>query len=143
MRLHVGHYLRKVRGVDDVENDHNLKFSFNCSKCRRRVNPTSLRFFSPTIFASSFFILVSALMNNNDFDLKLAAKKFDVDIKTLKRWKAWWIKVFPTTEIFKKLQGHFSTLIESAPLYFLNHFIQDKSIEDSLLLTLKLLIDSS
>jgi hypothetical protein len=143
MRLHVGHYLRKVRGIDDIENAHNIKFSFNCSKCRSRVNPTSLRFFNRIIFASSFFILISALMNNNDYDLKLAAKKFDIDIKTLKRWKSWWIEVFPATEIFKKLQGHFSTLIELAPQYFLNHFNQDRIIEDSLLFTLKLLIDSS
>ena len=142
MRLHAGHYLRKVRGIDDIEDGHNIKFSFNCAKCRHRINPPSLRFFYSTIFASSFFILISALMNNNDFDLKLAAKKFDVDIKTLRRWKKWWIEIFPTTDLFKKLQGHFSNIIALAPQYFLNHFNQDKTLEDSLLFTLKLLLDS-
>jgi hypothetical protein len=38
MRLHIGHYLRKIRGIDDIENAHNIKFSFNCSKCRSRFS---------------------------------------------------------------------------------------------------------
>jgi hypothetical protein len=143
MRLHVGHYSRKVRGINDLENEQNVKFSYNCSGCRHRVNPASLRFFSQTIFASSFYILISALMNNNDFDLKLAAKKFGIDIKTLRRWKNWWSDVFPKTDLYKKLQGHFSNIINLAPQFFLDHFSIKKELGDSLKDTLNLFLNSS
>ena len=105
--LHVGHYPRKVKGIDDCEGEQQIKFSFNCSKCRHRVNPPSLRFFNRIIFASSFFILISSLLNNNDYDLKLASKKFSIDIRTLKKWKKWWNNIFPATVLYKKLRAFF------------------------------------
>lgn len=139
----MGHYQRKIRGIDDLDDSHNEKFSFCCSKCRHRVNPISLRFFFRIIFGSSFFILISALMNDNKFDLKLAAKKFGIDIKTLKRWKCWWDKEFPSTGLYRQLQGHFLDTINTAPQYFFEHFQKEKNINDSIISILKLFLNSS
>jgi len=82
-------------------------------------------------------------MNDNQFDLKSAAKKFGIDIKTLKRWKTWWNKEFPMTSLYRQLQGHFLAPINIAPQYFFEHFKKEKNRNDSIISVLKLFLDSS
>lgn len=116
--IHVANYMRKPRGPDGLPGHFSLCFSFCCSRdgCRSRVKPKTIRFLGRFVYWSVYVILISAMLNARSFELNKLSKEFDIDIKTLKRWRQWWKDFFPTTKFWKKLKGNFLENVERFPL---------------------------
>lgn len=115
--VHVANYMRKPRGIEGLSDELSLCFSFCCSQegCRRRVMPGSTRFMGSFVYWSVYVVLISAMLNGRATELKKIIAKFNIDPRTLKRWREWWMDFFPTTNFWKELKGKFLAPIENFP----------------------------
>ena len=54
--LHQANFQRKPRGCPEIlDDDFNLRFSFCCYRCRKRLTPNSFRFFGRRVYLGAFF----------------------------------------------------------------------------------------
>ena len=109
-RLHWAVYPRKPRGIPrDVEAAYRRRASFCCSRkgvCRRRTTPPSLRFLGRRVYVSVVVVLISA-MREGITERRAAGLRAHVDIgvRTLRRWRSWWLETFPHTPFWKAASG--------------------------------------
>lgn len=136
-KLHVANYMRKPRGIGDLPDDLSLCFSFCCSRdgCRKRALPPSTRFFGRVVYWSVHMVLISAMLNGRSLEMKKIISEFNVDIKTLKRWRQWWKDFFPTTKFWKKFKGQLLGEVEFFPLDILV-ILQKKNLENDAIIKL-------
>lgn len=107
-RLHVSHYTRQPRGVPDgLPDAYPLRFSFCCDRCRRRTTPRSLRYFGRRLYPAAIFLLISALQLGCPSDLRRFQRAYDLDRRTLARWRAWWNERFARCVFWQILRARF------------------------------------
>ena len=140
-KLHVANYVRKPRGCTGLSDDYSLRFSFCCARegCRSRALPASIRFCGRVVYWSVHMVLISAMVNGRSPELAKIMSEFNVDIKTIKRWRRWWADFFPTTKFWKKLKAEFIEEVEHFPLGLLILFQQNSSENDAIIKLLHLL----
>lgn len=140
-KVHVSNYMRKPRGLDGLPDDYSLCFSFCCARegCRKRALPESIRFFGRVVYWSVHMVLISAMLNGRNPELEKIMSEFNVDIKTLKRWRLWWKDFFPTTKFWKTLKGKLCEEVELFPLDFLMILQKNNPENDAIIKLLHLL----
>lgn len=128
--LHSACYPRKPRGgpAADLVEACSMRESFCCAVegCRKRTTPPSLRFLGRRVYLGAVVVLVSAMTGG--VTEKRAAKMRDlvgVSIRTLQRWRAWWLATFPRTVFWRGARGRFSPPVEAAglPATLLSRFV--------------------
>jgi hypothetical protein len=136
-KVHVSNYMRKPRGLDGLPDRFSLRFSFCCSRdgCRKRTPPQSIRFLGRIVYWSVHMVLISAMVNGRTVDLEKIRSEFNVDIKTIKRWRMWWGNFFPTTKFWKKLNGELNEAVEFFPLGILI-ILQKNNLENDAIIKL-------
>jgi len=118
--LHQSNYRRKPRGGPRGLSDAvSLRFSFCCNQdgCRRRATPTSVRFLARRVYFSSVFVLVSTMTHG--LTMKRAAQLrglVGVSLRTLKRWKIWWLDTFVETPVWRAGKARFMPPVDEALL---------------------------
>jgi hypothetical protein len=80
-------------------------------------------------------VLISAMVNGRTVDLEKIMSEFNVDIKTIKRWRMWWENFFPTTKFWKKLNGELNEAVEFFPLGILI-ILQKNNLENDAIIKL-------
>lgn len=124
--LHRANYGRKPRGGPE-----NLKwdrrFSFCCAEegCRRRRTPPSVRFLGRKVYVGVVVVLVTSMMHGASPKRAWTLQnELDIDRRTLKRWREWWLKTFVETKFWKARRGDFVPPLEegSLPLSLVNGF---------------------
>ncbi|MEI7488558.1 MAG: hypothetical protein WCJ72_14340 [Chryseobacterium sp.] len=140
-KVHVANYMRKPRGIDDLPDDFSLCFSFCCSRdgCRKRALPQSIRFLGRFVYWSVHVVLISAMLNGRTAELEKITSEFNIDIKTLKRWRKWWKDIFPTTKLWKKIKGGLCEDVDLFPLGFLMILLKNNLENDAIIKLLHLL----
>lgn len=135
-KVHVANYMRKPRGID-LPDDFSLRFSFCCSLdgCRKRLLPPSIRFFGKVVYWGIHMVLISAMLNGREKELKKMMSEFLVDIKTLKRWRQWWKDYFPTTKFWKQFKGSLLEEVEFFPMGLLE-ILQRNNLENNAIIKL-------
>jgi hypothetical protein len=135
-KVHVANYMRKPRGID-LPDDFSLCFSFCCSHdgCRKRALPQSIRFFGKVVYWGVHMVLISAMLNGRSPELEKIMSEFNVDIKTLKRWRQWWKDFFPTTKFWKIFKGKLLEKVELFPLGILE-ILQKNNLENDAIIKL-------
>jgi len=110
-KLHRGNYPRLPRGgpVGD------WRYSFCCSKCRKRNTPPSVRFLGRKVYVGVVVVLVSAMMLGlNPPRVTQLRRELKVDERTLRRWRVWWQETFVQSPFWKAARARFMpTLIEA------------------------------
>ncbi len=107
-KLHCGDYRRKPRGVECWDK----RYSFDCSRCRKRHTPPSVRFLGRRVYAGIVVVLVSAMMHGaNAQCLGALREALGIDMRTLKRWRRWWLDVFVKTPFWKAARGRFMPVL--------------------------------
>jgi len=107
-KLHCGDYRRKPRGVECWDK----RYSFDCSRCRKRHTPPSVRFLGRRVYAGIVVVLVSAMMHGaNAQRLGALRDALGIDMRTLKRWREWWLDVFVKTPFWKASRGRFMPVL--------------------------------
>ena len=119
-RLHFARYARKPRGApQDLPADFDRRESLCCSAdgCRRRACPPSLRFFGRRLYLGPVFVLACVLVHG--ITVKRAAVLHDlvgVSIRTLARWRRWWLASFPCTVFWKDARARFMPPVDESAL---------------------------
>jgi hypothetical protein len=119
-RLHFARYPRKPRGAPpDLPEDYERRESLCCAAdgCRRRVCPPSLRFFGRRLYLGPVFVLACVLVHGIT-DKRAAAlhELVGVSIRTLARWRRWWLISFPHTVFWNAACARFMPSVDEAAL---------------------------
>jgi len=120
-KLHCGDFPRKPRGVACGE----WRYSFDCSQCRRRTTPVSVRFLGRRVYPGVVVVLVAAMMHGlNGRRVELLREELGIDIRTLKRWREWWLETFVGGCFWKQARARFMPLLREAemPLSLVERF---------------------
>jgi len=120
-KLNCGNYPRKPRGIEVWDKRH----SFDCSRCRRRKTPPSVRFLGRRVYAGVVVVLVGAMMHGTSAErAQILAEKLNIDRRTLKRWLAWWREIFVESGFWKGARSSFMPQVKAArmPLSLLEAF---------------------
>ncbi len=104
--LHKANYPRKPRGCPpEVRDSYASRFSFCCSRCRKRTTAVSVRFLGRRVYLSLAVVLQSARHAGPTATAAVAqlCETLAVPARTVQRWRTWWAQCFPTTLFW---QGH-------------------------------------
>jgi hypothetical protein len=103
-RLHEGGFSRKPRGCPPqcATEAFCWRTSYDCSVCRHRTKPSSLRFLD----RHGYLAVVRVLMNPEEKpSASWLSKKLAVSRRTVRRWQHWWREVFVQTPLWRQLCG--------------------------------------
>lgn len=125
---HSSSYPRKPRGIQvEAEEFYSSRFSFCCSRCRRRFTPESIRFLGRKVYIAFFIMLMlyPPVKNIHQQFIELPPKSLAPI--TLRRWFLWWDATIPKSPVWKKLVGLLLANIENVflPIFLIEQFIQE------------------
>jgi hypothetical protein len=137
-KLHEGGFPRKPRGCPArYRAAFSWRTSLDCSRCRQRTMPASVRFLSRRVYLAAVFVLVSPCGTSSASWL---TRHLGVPIRTVDRWRAWWRSEFRSTPFWQLKRAHFVEICEQQlPQSILERF-QAESPLQRLLLFLRFLL---
>lgn len=107
--LHQANYPRSPVGLPFQFRDaYRERFSFCCSKCRKRVTPQSVRFFGRRWYPAALHILISILsVGISERRLIQVKQHFGIAVSesTWKRWRRWFRERFLSTAFWQQAKG--------------------------------------
>ena len=109
--VHRDNYQRKPRGGPECWNS---RLSFTCAEKRHRNTPPSVRFLGPKVYIALVVVLVPALTHGISPQTARCLKgHIQVDRRTLKRWRQWWLESFVESSFWKMARAGFSAAIDT------------------------------
>jgi hypothetical protein len=106
--LHRADYPRKPRAcLSEVRADFESRFSFCCNLCRRRTTSMSVRFLGRRVYLALAVVLVSARHAGQIPAAARLSTTLDVPVRTLQRWRQWWGRQFPLTQLWQATCARF------------------------------------
>jgi hypothetical protein len=127
--LHSAHYLRKPRGPRNLPKQYRYRLSFCCARdgCRKRVTPPSVRFLGRKVYLGAVVILISAMRQGpTPRRVRELTELFQVDRRTIYRWREFWNELFPKTTFWKEARARLVPVLEivELPRSLLEGFVQ-------------------
>jgi hypothetical protein len=128
-RLHSARYPRKPpRGLpEELRSEYGWRESLCCERCRRRMTPPSVRFLGRRVYPAALVVLVSAMTGGVTERRAAAMRDFgvSVSVRTLQRWRAWWLRTFPRTVFWRGARGLMVSPVDEArlPASLLERFV--------------------
>jgi len=119
--LHSARYARKPRGGPPAElrGEYCWRESLCCARegCRRRTTPASLRFLGRRVYLGAVVVLVSAMTGGVSAKRAAAMRAWvGVTIRTLQRWRAWWLRTFPQTAFWQGARAQLAPPVDERRL---------------------------
>ena len=119
--LHSARYRRKPRGIGRrvLGEGYEQRLSFCCDRdgCRRRTTPASVRFLGRRVFLGAVVVLVTALSAGlTGRRVAALCAQFGVNVRTLRRWRRWWLDDFVASSLWSTLRARLATPIAIARL---------------------------
>jgi hypothetical protein len=97
---------RKPRGGPQWER----RYSYCCAEedCRRRRTPESVRFLGRRVYAGLVVVLISVMMHGlKPGRVRRIREALQIDSRTLKRWRQWWLDSFVRSSFWKAARARF------------------------------------
>ena len=116
--LHSARYPRKPRGAPRTLLDqYRSRLSFCCAACRRRTTPESVRYLGRRVYLAAVVVL-SSVMRAGITGKRVAQLSawFAVPLRTLERWRRWWLEAFVDTGFWRAVRGHFVPSVDPVTL---------------------------
>ena len=115
--LHRANYPRKPRGCpNEVLDSFVFRFSFCCDRCRKRTTSMSVRFLGRRVYLGLLVVLMSSRLNGPTSVTTQLSKTLGVPLRTLQRWRLWWIELFPLTPLWQAACARFMPSVETSQL---------------------------
>jgi hypothetical protein len=112
-QLHHADYPRSPNGIPANQRHHyESRFSFCCSKCRKRITPETVRFFGRRWYPAAAFLLVCILqLGITDKRIEQIKRHLGIRVNKLtwERWRLWWQDAFELTLFWKQAKGNLAT----------------------------------
>lgn len=110
-KLHCGDYPRKPLGGPVS----NKRFSFCCSKCRKRKTPPSVVFLGRKVYLGVVVVLAGAMMHGLTAGrVERLRQVLGIDERTLGRWREWWLGTFVASPFWKGARAQFTPVLDEA-----------------------------
>lgn len=120
-KLHCADYERKPRGAGCWDSRH----SYCCAQCRRRTTPVSVRFLGRRVYTGIVVVLMAAMTQGmTRVRVELLRRELRIDVRTLKRWREWWLGEFVKSPFWKGGRAMFTPVLKEGemPLSLVNVF---------------------
>jgi len=122
-KLHRADYDRKPRGGPQWDR----RFSFCCAQedCRRRRTPESVRFLGRRVYAGLVVVLVTVMIHGLKPErARRIREALQIDSRTLKRWRQWWLDTFVRSTFWKAARARFMPVVceQTLPLSLWSRF---------------------
>ena len=101
-----GHINRKPRGGPPWDR----RYSFCCAQedCRRRRTPESVRFLGRRVYAGLVVVLITTVIHGlKPGRVRRIRQALQIDSRTLKRWRQWWVDSFVRSSFWKAARARF------------------------------------
>jgi hypothetical protein len=105
-KLHRADYDRKPRGGPQWER----RYSYCCAEedCRRRRTPESVRFLGRRVYAGLVVVLITTVIHGlKPGRVRRIGQALQIDARTLKRWRQWWLDSFVRSSFWKAARARF------------------------------------
>ena len=105
-KLHRADYERKARGGPEWDR----RYSFCCAQgdCRRRRTPESVRFMGRRVYAGLVVVLITTMIHGlKPARVRRIRETLQIDSRTLKRWRQWWLDRFVRSSFWKGARARF------------------------------------
>jgi hypothetical protein len=113
--VHRADYARKPRGGPQW--DTRDSFCCDVEGCRRRVTPPSVRFLGRRVYVGFVVVLVAAMHHGLSRERVEAIREtLGVDVRTLARWRAWWLDTFVQSSFWQDARARFMPPLKEASL---------------------------
>ena len=109
-KLHRADYDRKPRGGPQWDR----RYSFCCAEedCRRRRTPESVRFLGRRVYAGLVVVLITTMIHGlKPGRVRRIREALQIDSRTLKRWRQWWLDSFVHSSFWKAARARFMPLV--------------------------------
>jgi hypothetical protein len=109
-KLHRADYDRKPRGGPQWDR----RCSFCCAEedCRRRRTPESVRFLGRRVYAGLVVVLVTVMVHGLKPErVRRIRAALQIDSRTLKRWRQWWLDNFVQSTFWKASRARFMPVL--------------------------------
>lgn len=108
-RLDSAVFPRKPRGaLVALPAEYESRFSFCCAEdgCRKRHTPASVRYLGRKVYLGAVVVLATA-MQQGPTPARAARLHalLGVSLRTLARWRRWWVTAFAATGFWKQTRG--------------------------------------
>ena len=120
--LHVADYPRKPRGCPAaVREEYSKRLSFTCGRCDTRSTSPSVRFAGRRVYVAVVLMLRSPPGSASGQELH---EEFSIAASTLKRWRTWWGRDFPSPPFWQSMRSQFMppVVIERLPQSLVERF---------------------
>ena len=121
--LHSARYERKPRGgPSELPPKYERRASFCCAAagCRKRVTPPALRFWGRRVYLGPVFLLVFSLHHGitqkRTEELRQQLPTPTLSRHTLRRWRQWWLEVFPSGSFWRAGRARFAPPVDETML---------------------------
>ena len=112
--LHRADYPRKPRGyLNEVRGEYASRFSFCCSRCRKRSTSMSVRFLGRRVYLALAVVLVSGRHGGPTPAAARVSETLAVPLRTVQRWRQWWRSQFPLTPLWQAAGARFLPPVEA------------------------------
>ena len=106
--LHQANYERKPNGGPCGITVDTTRFSFCCGHCRQRCTPESVRFLGRRVYWGAVVLLATALCSGLNLRRgRQLSQQLGVPVRTIVRWRQWWLTQFTLTSVWGDLRGRF------------------------------------
>jgi hypothetical protein len=106
--LHQSNYERKPRGGLVCCGADSLRLSFCCGICRRRCTPRSVRFLGRRVYWGAMVVLATALCSGLNLRRgQQLSEQLGAPVRTIRRWREWWLTRFTASAFWLDLKGRF------------------------------------
>lgn len=107
--LHSARYPRKPRGAPPgLGETYQFRLSFCCAACRRRTTPVSVRYLGRRVYLAAVVVLGCAMRAGlTGKRVVQLSSVLNVPLRTLERWRRWWLEDFVHTPFWRGACGSF------------------------------------
>lgn len=106
--LHQSNYERKPNGGPVCDTADTSRLSFCCGHCRLRCTPESVRFLGRRVYWGVVVLLATALCSGLNLRRgQRLSEQLGVPVRTILRWREWWLTGFPASPLWLDLSGRF------------------------------------
>jgi hypothetical protein len=93
------------------------RLSFCCAACRRRTTPESVRYLGRRVYVAAVVLLVSAMRAGiTGKRVAQLSGLVAVPLRTLERWRRWWLEAFVDTGFWWAARGRFVPPVDPTTL---------------------------
>lgn len=106
--LHQSNYERKPNGGPVSDTADTLRLSFCCGHCRLRCTPESVRFLGRRVYWGVVVLPATALCAGLNLRRgQRLSEQLGVPVRTIVRWREWWLTGFAASPLWRDLGGRF------------------------------------